>query len=96
MSNITMIRIPSVNDRSAEEALLKRCSHFDLEATKENAMKACYSIVQEREEQLEQCNKELLKQLKVAIAQQKNIRSKAGKLSEESYFEAFVQLLFIY
>jgi hypothetical protein len=70
---------------------LKRCSHFDLEATKENAMKACYSIVEEREGQLEQCKKELLKQLKVALSQQKNIRSKTGKLSEESYFEAFVR-----
>jgi hypothetical protein len=54
-------------------------------------MKACNSIVQEREEQLEQCKKELFKQLKVALTQQKNIRSKAGKLSEESYFEAFVR-----
>jgi hypothetical protein len=79
------------NARSAEEALLKRCSHFDLEATKENAMKACQSIVEEREEQLEQCRKELLRQLKTALSQQKNIRSKAGKLSEESYFEAFVR-----
>jgi len=77
--------------RSAEEALLKRCSHFDLEATKENAMKACQSIVEEREEQLEQCRKELLKQLKTALSQQKHIRSQAGQLSEESYFEAFIR-----
>jgi hypothetical protein len=93
-SKFLQVRLYFVNEiciSSAEEALLKRCSHFDLEATKENAMKACESIVQEREEQLEQCKKELLKQLKAALTQQRNIRSKAGKLSDESYFEAFIR-----
>jgi len=45
--------------RTAEEALLKRCSHFEIETSnRENAMKACEVIVKERTAQLENCKTE--------------------------------------
>ncbi|ODQ51905.1 hypothetical protein SAICODRAFT_94475 [Saitoella complicata NRRL Y-17804] len=48
---------------SSEEALLKRCSHFDLDEKddKENAIQACDIIVQERTGQLEDCKRDLLR-----------------------------------
>jgi hypothetical protein len=75
--------------RTAEEALLKRCSHFDLETKdKENAMKACEIIVEERTEQLEACKKELLKELQKAVKKEKSI----GKLPEESMFQEYARV----
>lgn len=48
---------------SAEEALLKRCSHFDLDFTahknSDNAPKQCDVIVEERTKQLKECKEEL-------------------------------------
>ncbi|KAH8110784.1 hypothetical protein DFH11DRAFT_1708434 [Phellopilus nigrolimitatus] len=74
---------------SAEEALLKRCSHFDLDVTdEENAMKACEVIVQERTKQLDDCKKELVEKLEEALALQKKI----GKTSEETYFQEYVRV----
>ncbi|KAG8774484.1 hypothetical protein FRC12_001960 [Ceratobasidium sp. 428] len=50
--------------QSAEEALLKRCSHFDLDIEDaENAVLECEAIVQERERQLEACKQELAETL---------------------------------
>ncbi|KAF8680902.1 C-5 cytosine-specific DNA methylase [Rhizoctonia solani] len=49
--------------QSAEEALLKRCSHFELEVDIDNAVLECEAIVAERERQLEACKKELAKTL---------------------------------
>ncbi|CAE6530732.1 unnamed protein product [Rhizoctonia solani] len=49
--------------QSAEEALLKRCSHFELEIDVDNAVLECDAIVSERERQLEECKKELAKTL---------------------------------
>ncbi|KAI0339611.1 hypothetical protein BDW22DRAFT_1335785 [Trametopsis cervina] len=69
---------------SAEEALLKRCAHFDLETKKENAMKACEIIVAEREAQLENCKAEYIRLLKKAVQQEKEI----GKIAvDESLFQ---------
>ena len=74
---------------TAEEALLKRCSHFELETSdKENAMKACEVIVRERKKQLEDCKKELLKKLNDAVKMEKKI----GKTSDESYFREYVRV----
>ncbi|KAI0738504.1 hypothetical protein C8Q80DRAFT_1113269 [Daedaleopsis nitida] len=74
---------------TAEEALLKRCSHFELETSEqENAMKACEVIVQERKKQLEDCKKELLKKLHDAVKMEKKI----GKTSEESLFREYVRV----
>ncbi|CAE6523404.1 unnamed protein product [Rhizoctonia solani] len=49
--------------QSAEEALLKRCSHFELEIDVDNAVLECEAIVAERERQLEECKQELAKTL---------------------------------
>ncbi|KAI0773312.1 hypothetical protein BD413DRAFT_541087 [Trametes elegans] len=74
---------------TAEEALLKRCSHFELEtADKENAIKACEVIVKERTKQLEDCKKELLKKLNEAVKMEKRI----GKTQEESLFREYVRV----
>ncbi|KAI8996425.1 hypothetical protein BD414DRAFT_477931 [Trametes punicea] len=75
---------------TAEEALLKRCSHFELEtADKENAIKACEVIVKERTKQLEDCKKELLKKLNDAVKMEKKI----GKMQEESLFREYVRVI---
>ncbi|EIW79421.1 hypothetical protein CONPUDRAFT_107802 [Coniophora puteana RWD-64-598 SS2] len=72
--------------KSAEEALLKRCSHFDLDTSdKENAMKACEVIVAERTKQMEDCKAELEKALVKAVAQEKKI----GKVPDESMFQEY-------
>ncbi|KAJ3557316.1 hypothetical protein NM688_g1536 [Phlebia brevispora] len=74
---------------SAEEALLKRCSHFDLETNnEENAMRACEVIVRERNKQLEECKKELSKQLREARKQEQAI----GHTNEESLFQEYVRV----
>ncbi|CAE6441527.1 unnamed protein product, partial [Rhizoctonia solani] len=49
--------------QSAEEALLKRCSHFELEIDVDNAVLECEAIVTERDRQLEECKQELAKTL---------------------------------
>lgn len=75
--------------KTAEEALLKRCSHFDLDIKdKENAMKACEIIVQDRTKQLEECRAELLKELQKGAKQEKKI----GKLTEESMFQEYARV----
>ena len=74
---------------TAEEALLKRCSHFELETgDKENAIKACEVIVQERTKQLQDCKAELLRKLNDAVKMEKKI----GKTPEESLFREYVQI----
>ncbi|KDR80696.1 hypothetical protein GALMADRAFT_241095 [Galerina marginata CBS 339.88] len=74
--------------KSAEEALLKRCSHFDLETSNENAMKACDVIVHERQKQLDQCRTELLKAIKDAVKREKNL----GNVGQESMFVEYVRV----
>lgn len=74
---------------SAEEALLKRCSHFDLETSdKENAMKACEIIVQDRTAQLEECRTDLYKNVLKAMEMKKRI----GKMDDESLFEEWLRV----
>lgn len=74
---------------SAEEALLKRCSHFDLDITdEENAMRACEVIVHERTKQLEDCKRELVENLEEAIKLQKRI----GKQSDETFFQEYIRV----
>jgi len=74
---------------TAEEALLKRCSHFELDTSdKENAMKACQVIVDERKKQLENCKAELLKKLEEAL----KMEQKIGKVEQESLFREYVRV----
>lgn len=51
-------------------------------------MKACEIIVKERTEQLEDCKKELLKELQKAVKKEKSI----GKLPEESMFQEYARV----
>ena len=74
--------------RSAEEALLKRCSHFDLETSNENAMKACDVIVRERQKQLDECKTELLKSIKEGVKREKNL----GNTGQESMFNEYIRV----
>jgi hypothetical protein len=74
--------------RTAEEALLKRCSHFDLETSNNNAMKACDVIVQERQKQLDECKTELLQSLQAGVKREKNL----GNTGEESMFHEYVRV----
>ncbi|KAI0042198.1 hypothetical protein FA95DRAFT_1682698 [Auriscalpium vulgare] len=77
------------DSNTAEEALLKRCSHFELDTSgKENAMKACEVIVQERKKQLQDCKVELLKKLKEALSKEKDI----GRTDDESMFQEHVRV----
>lgn len=74
--------------RTAEEALLKRCSHFDLDQKdEENAMKACEVIVKERKKQLEECRSDLKTKLQKALVTEK----KTPKALEESLFREFIR-----
>ena len=74
---------------TAEEALLKRCSHFELDsADRENAMKACEVIVEERKKQLENCKAELLKKLGEAVKMEQRI----GRVEGESLFREYVRV----
>ncbi|KAF5350208.1 hypothetical protein D9758_007844 [Tetrapyrgos nigripes] len=67
------------DSKSAEEALLKRCSHFDLETSNENAMKACDIIVKDRHTQLEECKADLLKSVKEGIKREKALDHIGGE-----------------
>jgi hypothetical protein len=87
--------IPSIGisfkflNSSAEEALLKRCSHFDLETNdKENAMKACEIIVEDRTAQLDECRADLHKNVLKALEMQQRI----GKTEDESLFQEWLRV----
>ncbi|KAJ7782010.1 hypothetical protein DFH07DRAFT_792303 [Mycena maculata] len=75
------------DSKSAEEALLKRCSHFDLDTSNENAMKACDVIVREREKQLADCEAELLGSVKAGVKREINL----GNVPDESIFSIWVR-----
>ncbi|KAJ7446763.1 hypothetical protein FB451DRAFT_1291430 [Mycena latifolia] len=75
------------DSKSAEEALLKRCSHFDLDTSNENAMKACDVIVRERQHQLDDCKAELLKAVKAGVKREISL----GNVPDESIFHVWVR-----
>ncbi|KAK2463557.1 hypothetical protein APHAL10511_004308 [Amanita phalloides] len=76
------------DSKSAEEALLKRCSHFEVNTTNENAFKACDVIVRERQKQMEQCKAELLKAIEDGVAREK----KLGNVGNESMFSEYIRV----
>ncbi|KAG6836770.1 hypothetical protein H0H93_003548 [Arthromyces matolae] len=76
------------DSKSAEEALLKRCSHFDLEMTNDNAMKACDVIVLERQKQLDECKADLLKAIKEGMKREQSI----GATDKESMFIEWIRV----
>ncbi|KAF8637647.1 hypothetical protein AX17_002715 [Amanita inopinata Kibby_2008] len=76
------------DSKSAEEALLKRCSHFEVNTTNENAFKACDVIVRERQKQMDQCKAELLKAIKAGVMREK----KLGYTGSESMFNEYIRV----
>ncbi|PFH51813.1 hypothetical protein AMATHDRAFT_141817 [Amanita thiersii Skay4041] len=76
------------DSKTAEEALLKRCSHFEVNATNENAFKACDVIVRERQKQMDQCKSELLKAINAGVAREK----KLGYVGSESMFNEYIRV----
>jgi len=61
---------------SAEEALLKRCSHYDLAGSTTSAEAACESIIGVRQEQLDECKKELRESIEQAKIMREGIVKK--------------------
>lgn len=62
--------------KTAEEALIKRCSHFDLDLSRqdeENAVQACDVIVEDRKRQLHSCREDIRRSLKDALIRYKEI-----------------------
>jgi hypothetical protein len=76
---------------SAEEALLKRCSHFDLDFShhnSDNAPKQCDVIVEERTKQLRECKEEL----RVVLKATHGLYRRVGKGDEESHYERWLRV----
>jgi SNF2 family DNA or RNA helicase len=64
------------DSKTAEEALIKRCSHFDLDNSRrdeENAVQACDVIVDDRKKQLHSCREDIRRSLKDALSRYKEI-----------------------
>lgn len=57
----------------AEEALLKRCAHFDLTGESESALGACEKIILRRQQQFDDCVVDLRKNLEAAFTHRLNI-----------------------
>jgi len=78
---------------SAEEALLKRCSHFDLDFTahknSDNAPKQCDVIVSERTKQLKECKEELSLVLQEAHQFYKSI---VKENDDETHYERWLRV----
>ena len=77
---------------SAEEALLKRCSHFDLDFTahknSDNAPKQCDVIVEERTKQLKECKEEL----RVVLQEAHWLYASIPKGDEENHYERWLRV----
>lgn len=77
---------------SAEEALLKRCSHFVLDFTKEdeeNAVQACEVIVKDRKRQLTSCREEVRQRLADCVKRHKEIPKTA--FPHEDHFDTWLK-----
>ena len=57
------------DSQSAEEALLKRCSHFDLAGNSKSAIETCQQIFETRKAQKDACVRDLTRQLASAYRQ---------------------------
>jgi hypothetical protein len=68
------------NSNTPEEALLKRCSHFDLQGNALSAEAACEGIVDLRQTQLEECLDELKKEISVSFVMYRKMCKKVSLL----------------
>lgn len=78
---------------SAEEALLKRSSHFDLDITEkdqENALRACEVIVRDRTKGLASLMDELRQKLKAQFDLQSSISGLSS--SGETFFQTYIRV----
>jgi SNF2 family DNA or RNA helicase len=66
------------DSKDAEEALLKRCSHFDLAGTSKSALETCSSIIKMREKQLEDCKADLEKNVASCVRQRGRVCKMKG------------------
>lgn len=77
---------------SAEEALLKRCSHFDLDFTahknSDNAPKQCDVIVEERTKQLKECKDEL----RLVLQEAQWLHASIARGEEENHYERWLHV----
>ncbi|KAL1674064.1 hypothetical protein EV122DRAFT_269869 [Schizophyllum commune] len=78
--------------QDATEALLKHCSHFDLQLKQINAITACDAIVQERERQRDDNIGELKKAVKERAKEEEKIWS-AIPQAPESLFHSWVRTM---
>lgn len=79
---------------SAEEALLKRCSHFVLDFSKEdeeNAVQACEVIVKDRKRQLTSCREEIRQRLVDCLKRYKEIPKDAFPIGSGDHFGTFLR-----
>ncbi|KAF9006107.1 hypothetical protein BDQ17DRAFT_1352752 [Cyathus striatus] len=75
--------------KTAEEALLKSCSHFELDgSTCDNALKACDIVVRDRQKQLDECKADLLKAIEAGIVRER----KLGNVGQESMFNEYIRV----
>ena len=68
---------------SAEEALLKRCAHYDLAGNTQSAEAACHEVCKIREEQLEGCEADLAKAVEKAYDMRDTILAKDPSFDNE-------------
>ncbi|KAF5387319.1 hypothetical protein D9757_005715 [Collybiopsis confluens] len=80
------------DSKTAEEALLKRCSHFEVETNNENAMKACDVIVRDRQKQLDECKSNLLSAVKDGVKREKDLNKKFNNVGGESMFLEWLRI----
>jgi len=79
---------------SAEEALLKRCSHFVMDFSKEdeeNAVQACQVIVQDRKRQLTNCREEIRQRLVDCLKRHREIPKDSFPITSGDHFGAFLK-----
>ncbi|KAF8338028.1 uncharacterized protein EI90DRAFT_3279585 [Cantharellus anzutake] len=76
------------NSATAEEALLKRCSHFELDADRANALKACEVIVEERTRQLNEC----IGELETEIGEALRTQSEIGPVDYQSHLQQWLRM----
>jgi hypothetical protein len=71
------VRLRSVlgKSKTPDEALLKRCSHFDLEGSGGTAAEVCEAIVLSRERQLDECKAELRTVLSEVFAKEADVQT---------------------
>lgn len=83
------------DSKTAEEALIKRCSHFELNTVKkeENAVQTCDMIVAERLVQLHDCREDIRRTLADAVKRHNEIPTqKFEEFNRRDIFKEFIRI----